>query len=340
MTTSQKPVPHIPLDGASDPAHALRPFLACPTRAFGKPVCRFGLASRGRSALAPDDVRFALEQGVNFLNWPGEADAPGGADAFSDAIAALGGQRESVVVCVQFGARRAADAAGELQSILATLRTDYIDVLTFYYVERRDEWRSLIGPAGALEYCQAARRDGVIRRLGITSHQRLLAAEIARSGLVDTLMVRYNAAHRGAEREVFPVTDAAGMPVIAYTALRWGALLQPTPDDPPGFLVPGAPDWYRFVLQSPSVSVALAAPGIGRSSRTTSPYCGRRSLCLIPDTPDWSSTASVYTDTPAASHERRLDCDRFICTAVRMLVSNRIEVRAFDRSDLPGCGQV
>ena len=48
--------------------------------------------------------------------------------------------------------------------------------------------------------------------------------------------------------------------VIAYTALRWGALLRPTPDDPPGFAVPGAADWYRFVLQSPSVAVVLAAP--------------------------------------------------------------------------------
>ena len=89
MTTSQKPVPHIPLDGASDPAHAL-------PRSW--PVRRVRSASRcagsgwphGAGPLAPDDVRYALERGVNFLNWPGEADAPGGADAFSDAIAALG----------------------------------------------------------------------------------------------------------------------------------------------------------------------------------------------------------------------------------------------------------
>ena len=73
-------------------------------------------------------------------------------------------------------------------------------------------------------------------------------------------MIRYNAAHRGAEREVFPTTDAIGMPVIAYTALRWGALLQPAPEDPPGFRVPTAPDLYRFVLQSDSVAVVLAAP--------------------------------------------------------------------------------
>ncbi len=243
------------------PSAGLAPFLMCPESAFGKPVCRLGLASRGdRAGLTPDDVLHAIGMGVNFLNWPGHADTPGGADAVSHATATLGERRESVVLCVQFGARTAADAADELGSILATLRTDHIDVLTFYYVERPAEWRAIAGPGGALEYCRAAMGDGLIRSIGVTSHQRPLAAEMARSGLLDTLMIRYNAAHRGAEREIFPVTDAIGMPVISYTATRWGALLQPTPEDPPGFRIPRAPDWYRFVLQNPSVAVALAAP--------------------------------------------------------------------------------
>jgi predicted aldo/keto reductase-like oxidoreductase len=238
------------------------PFLRCPATAFGKPVIRLGLASRGwpSSTLTPEDILYAIDRGVNFLNWPGEADEPGGDDALSRAIATLGARRESLVICVQFGARTERDAAGELRSVLATLKTDYVDVLTFYYVERADEWQDLIGPGGAFAYCDAARRDGVIRRLGVTSHQRPLAAEIARSRQVDTLMIRYNAAHRGAEREIFPITAAVGMPVIGYTALRWGALLKATPDDPPRFRVPAAPLWYRFALQSASLSVVLAAP--------------------------------------------------------------------------------
>ena len=73
-------------------------------------------------------------------------------------------------------------------------------------------------------------------------------------------MIRYNASHRGAEQDVFPDTRALGMPVVAYTCLRWGALLQKTPEDPPGFIVPRAPAWYRFVLQNRSVTVALMAP--------------------------------------------------------------------------------
>jgi aryl-alcohol dehydrogenase-like predicted oxidoreductase len=230
------------------------------TNAFGKPVCRLGLAGRIGSTLTPDDVRHAIARGVTFLNWPGEADEPGGADAVSETIAELGAKRDSVVVCVQFGARTAADAANELRTVLATLRSDYVDVLTLYYVEQVAEWDALCATDGALEYLAVAKRDGVVRRIGVSSHQRKLAAAMGQTGRLDALMIRYNAAHRGAEQDVFPITDALGIPVIAYTALRWGALMRPTPDDPPGFVVPSAVNWYRFTLHSPSVAVALSAP--------------------------------------------------------------------------------
>jgi aryl-alcohol dehydrogenase-like predicted oxidoreductase len=236
----------------------LHPFLV--TSRFGFPVCRLGLASYGRTAITPEDVLAAVDRGVNFLNWQGLAEGPSDGDAFPAAVSALGARRQSVVVCAQFGARDGRGAATELRSALATLATDYIDVLKLYYVERAREWKELTGPGGALRYLRDAQRDGAVRRIGITSHQRALAAEMADSGLLDAVMIRYNAAHRGAEREVFPVTQRLGLPVIAYTALRWGALLRPTPDDPAGSSVPGPPDWYRFVLQQPAVAVTLAAP--------------------------------------------------------------------------------
>lgn len=235
-------------------------FLMSPAAAFGKPVCRLGLASRGQSALDPEDVHYALSRGVNFLNWPGFADTPGGADSFSEVVKDLGRARDSVVVCVQFGARTALEAADELRSILATLGTDYVDIVTLYYVEQRAEWEELRAPDGALAYLRDARKRGVVRRVGVTSHQRPLAAVMAQSGLLDLVMIRYNAAHRGAERDLFPVSDALRMPVIAYTALRWRALLESTSEDPADFVVPPAADWYRFVLQSPSVTATLAAP--------------------------------------------------------------------------------
>jgi aryl-alcohol dehydrogenase-like predicted oxidoreductase len=230
------------------------------THAFGLPVCRLGLASYGQTAITPDDIHAAMDRGVNFLNWAGLDEWPAAGDPFIAAVASLGAARSSLVVCAQFGARGAADAAEQLRSVLATLKTDYIDILTLYYVETPEEWEQITAPGGSLPYLRDAQRDGVVRRVGVTSHQRPLAAQMARSGLLDLVMIRYNSAHRGAEREVFPVTQPLGIPVIAYTALRWGALLRPTPDDPPGFSVPRAPEWYRFVLRHPAVGVTLAAP--------------------------------------------------------------------------------
>ncbi|HEV2214818.1 MAG TPA: hypothetical protein VGR64_05975, partial [Terracidiphilus sp.] len=95
---------------------------------------------------------------------------------------------------------------------------------------------------------------------GLTTHQRKLAAECAREKKLDLLMVRYNAAHRGAEQDVFPVTERLGLPVVVYTAQRWGALRRRTPDDPPGYAPPAASEWYRFALAHPAVSVVLMAP--------------------------------------------------------------------------------
>jgi predicted aldo/keto reductase-like oxidoreductase len=219
-----------------------------------RPPCRLGLATRGGTGLVVADVLHAIDRDISFLNWCGQP------DALSRTVAGLGPRREEVTVCVQFEARTAADAERELVSILGELGTDYLDVLTFYYVEEPEEWEQIRGPGGALGYCREVQRAGRVRWLGVTSHQRPLAARMAQSGLLDVLMIRYNAAHRGAETDVFPITDALGMPVIVYTCLRWGALLRGTPDDSPGFAVPAAPAWYRFALQSASVAVALMAP--------------------------------------------------------------------------------
>src|SRR5262245_34396714 len=105
---------------------ALHPFLI--THAFGLPLCRLGLASRGEPGLTPDDVLSVLDRGVNFLNWEGLAEGPTDSEAFPAAISSLGTRRGSVVVCAQFGARSAADASAELKAALAALGTDYIDV--------------------------------------------------------------------------------------------------------------------------------------------------------------------------------------------------------------------
>jgi predicted aldo/keto reductase-like oxidoreductase len=243
------------MPAAEGPPSFFHTVLASPQGSYRRRICRLGLASRGDAGLKPEDVYFAIgERGVSFLNWCGAE------DGLSAAVAGLGPRRQEVVLCVQMEARTAAEARREFDGMRRALGTDFIDVVTFYYVEQAEEWAEIIRPGGALAFCAAAQRAGQIGLVGVTSHQRPLLAEMARSELLDLLMFRYNAAHRGAETEVFPTTTALGLPVVAYTCLRWGALLRATPDDPPGFVVPGAPAWYRFALQHPAVTVALMAP--------------------------------------------------------------------------------
>lgn len=221
---------------------------------------RLGLATRGNTVLTADDVLHAYERGIRYFNWCGKP------DGLSRAVSELGGRRSEVVLAAQLKARTAAEADRELDWVLAQTGRTRLDVGTLYYVESNAEWRQVTAPGGAWETLERRRRAGDLGLIGITSHQRALAAAWARERApdgtprLDLLMVRYNAAHTGAEQEVFPVAAELGLPVVTFTGLRWRDLLQPTPGDLPGFVPPRAPDCYRFCLAHPGVAVALAAP--------------------------------------------------------------------------------
>ena len=217
-------------------------------------VCRLGLATRGGSSLRPGDVDWALGRGVNYLNWCGHP------DGLSEAVKGLGSHRPKIILAVQFQSRTSREAAIEFRSMLDDLRTDYIDIATLYYVESPEEWDALTSRGGAWEYLDEQKRAGRLRLIGLTSHQRKLAASWAQTGLLDMLMIRYNAAHCGAENDVFPVTSKRKMPVVTFTGLRWKALLEATPEDPVDFVPPAAADCYRFCLANENITVVLSAP--------------------------------------------------------------------------------
>jgi len=241
-------------------------------------VMRLGLATRGNTSLDREDVTEAVRRGVNYLNWCGHP------DGLRDAVRKLGSLRNRIFVAVQFFARTARAAERELSELMGELGTVYLDVVTYYYVEQEEEWEQIVSPGGAAEVLEKARNERTVRTIGLTSHQRDLAAKIAGSGRLDLLMVRYNAAHRGVEKSIFPLLDERRLPAVVFTCLRWGALLESTPEDPAEFSIPAAKDWYRFALAHRSVAVALMAPN------------GRReleeNLCILDD---WQGfTAEEY----------------------------------------------
>jgi aryl-alcohol dehydrogenase-like predicted oxidoreductase len=116
----------------------------------------------------------------------------------------------------------------------------------------------MFGKNGVLDELRQWKESGWVRFVGATAHDRSLARRLAADPRVDVLMHRFNMAHRKAAEEVFPAAARARTPVVAFTATRWGTLLEPVADwpDPP----PTASDCYRYCLAQPAVQVVLTAP--------------------------------------------------------------------------------
>jgi predicted aldo/keto reductase-like oxidoreductase len=111
-----------------------------------------------------------------------------------------------------------------------------------------------------LSVVERMKAQGRFRFLGISTHQRPLFQKYLGDGHYDVFHVRYNAAHRGAETEIFPHLPAEGGPgIVSFTNTRWGDLLNPK-KMPQGMSPATAPECYRFVLSHPGVQVAICGP--------------------------------------------------------------------------------
>ena len=79
-------------------------------------------------------------------------------------------------------------------------------------------------------------------------------------GQFDLFHVRYNAAHRGAEEEIFRHLKDDDRPgIVSYTATRWGQLLNPK-NMPVGESVSAPSDCYRFAMSNSAVDVCMCGP--------------------------------------------------------------------------------
>ena len=142
-----------------------------------------------------------------------------------------------------------------LEKRLRQLRTDYIDVFLFLGVLREKEF-----PKKVREELARFKEEGKVRYIGLSTHNRKFAGQLAAEGAVDVFMIRYNAAHRGAEQDIFPYLEKHNPGVVGYTATRWRYLLRRPRSWPKEGRIPTAGMCYRFVLSNPKVHVCLTAP--------------------------------------------------------------------------------
>ena len=235
-------------------------------------------------------VRRAYDLGVNMFD---SAEAYGTEPILGEALA--GAPRASIILSTKMGIqqddrlRTPQEMAAGVESSLARLQTDYIDIFHLHGLRRQhyDYARQEIVPA-LLEL----KRNGAIRWLGVTEsfgsdtrHEMLQLA--VQDDCWDVMMVGFNMLNQSARHTVFPQARAKNIGILTMFAVR-RALSDPDRlretvaglveagkvdagtvdhDDPLGFLVRdgGAASVteaaYRYCRYEPGTHVTLTGTG-------------------------------------------------------------------------------
>lgn len=210
----------------------------------GLTVSRMGIGSS--YGIETESLEEAFERGINYFYWGTLRTT-----AMAKAVHHLAPRhRTEFAMVIQSYAPWPRIVRRSVESALRKLKLDYADLLI---LGKKDKLPS----PDLLDEVRKMKDEGRIHHLIISAHNRAMFSEYIKKNLCDVIMARYNSAHTGAEREVFPHLPVENRPgVVCYTATRWGSLLKPVP----GERTPTASDCYRFVLRNPAVDLCLSGP--------------------------------------------------------------------------------
>lgn len=214
----------------------------------GLKVGRLGISS---SFGAPSSAfEEAFERGCNYVNWGTFIKGRSGQmrTAIRNIVAA--GKRDDLVVGMLTYAYNAWLTEHYLLKGLKAANLEYADILLLGYYAKRP-------PQKIIDNALKLKEKGLVRFIGLTSHNRKLFPELAKEDIFDIFHIRYNAAHRGAETETFPYLEGEDRPgIVTFTATDWQKLLKPK-KMPSGHPPLTATQCYRFALSHPAVDVCM-----------------------------------------------------------------------------------
>ena len=224
-----------------------------------KRVFRMGIA--GNYGIDSSDIEWAAEQGANYWVW--------GA-SFKKVTAGIKEvirkNREKNVVALLGWGFFGWQVRQSIEKALRELNTDYLDVFKLGWLGRTS-----IYSQGVVDSLLKLKREGKIKAIGTSIHDRQRAGQLALDSELDLLMIRYNAKHTGAEEDIFPHLKKRNPAVVSYTALAWQQLINPVKGievapwpgskEEEAKIPPLTPELcYRFVLSNPHVHLVLTGP--------------------------------------------------------------------------------
>ena len=103
--------------------------------------------------------------------------------------------RKDFFLATKTGSRTAKEAREDIHRSLERLRVDHVDLIQLHSLGHPDDWDVAMGPDGALEAAIEARRQGLVRFVGVTGHGWTIAAMHRRSLArfdFDSVLMPYN----------------------------------------------------------------------------------------------------------------------------------------------------
>jgi aryl-alcohol dehydrogenase-like predicted oxidoreductase len=215
-------------------------------RVINKKVFRLGLAAN--YGIDERGVKTAFDRGINYVYFTTRGAMAG---PLRDALSK---DRDRLVVAAGpllgwFGG----SVRRSCERTLKKLGTEYLDVFQLNWLGVTSAWSD-----STLAELRHLKESGKVRALGISIHDRERAGKLAEDSPLDLLMIRYNAAHPGAERDIFPHLAKRQPHIVAYTATSWRKLLKRPRGWDKDAMTAG--DCYRFCLSNPHVDVVLTGP--------------------------------------------------------------------------------
>jgi len=210
----------------------------------GLEVTRMGIS--GHYALPERGFAEAMERGITTYFWE-----PIYLSQSRFFKSLPGAQKADVVMCCGTFEASAEGMRRDIERALRDMELERIAVFYVFWVRERERLSDEL-----LREMGRCRRDGLVHTFGVTTHSRALAREFLTQW--PAVMVRHNAAHTGAEREVFPHVDASRTGVTTFTNLCYGRMIS----ELPGWTesVPSARDAYRYTLSHEGVTSCWSAP--------------------------------------------------------------------------------
>ena len=142
-----------------------------------------------QQAQANGIVSQSVARGINYFD---VAPAYGDGEAEEKLGIALEPHRKNAFLACKAEKRDAPGARAQLETSLKRLKTDYFDLYQFHAVTTPEEARQIMGPNGAGETFVKAKRDGLLRYIGLSAHG-IEAAKMLMDGMpLDSVLFPVN----------------------------------------------------------------------------------------------------------------------------------------------------